>query len=250
MKRPRILLSLDSSWWNRLRLSRFTYGRMLRRAGCETRSLRFREAVTRAGSVEAIDFERLLSGIDGLLLSGGGDVSASLYGADDRFHRGVDPQRDHLELALLDHADRRALPVLGICRGAQLMNIHRKGINRSLRPDPLLLRTHRRRQDHPVHLQEGSRLAAMFPEARGTFSVSTYHAHAVDRAGSGLRVAATAPDGVIEAIESEEPEPWRLGVQWHPEWRPRDRNQRLLFRGLRDAARQARQDSAATRSWS
>lgn len=235
MSRPRILLSLDSTWWNRLGMSRLTYERMLRRAGCRARPIRYRD-VPAGDGIDRESVAPLFEGISGLLLSGGGDVSNELYGVDDRYHRDVSVERDQFETALLETALERGMPVLGVCRGAQLMNVLQGGINRSLRAVPGLAAYHRLRR-HPVRLEEGSRLSNMVPEAEGKLHVSSYHAHAVDTCGDSLEPVAFAPDGVIEAIECKDPGCWQVGVQWHPEWMPRNRYQRRLLAAFGAAAR-------------
>ncbi len=230
MSRPRVLLSLDSSWWNRFGFSRFTYGRMLRRAGCEPKSIRFRD-------VAKGELQKRLQGIDGIVLSGGGDLSSDLYETDISHLKGVKPLRDRFELSLLDLATDQDLPVLGICRGAQLLNVYRGGTNHSLRRDPSLVRRHRRRGRHPVKLLKGSRLSRILPEAGDELSVSSYHAHAVLECGHGMRPAAQAPDGVVEAIEAVDESTWQFGIQWHPEWMIGDRFQMSILRDFGRAAR-------------
>lgn len=237
MKRPRILLSLDSSWWNRFGFSRFTYGRMLRRAGCEPRSIRFRD-------VAEGEFSKRVENIDGVVLSGGGDLSGDLYEIDAADLHGVRPLRDRFEVSLLDLAIERGLPVLGICRGAQLLNVYRGGKNHSLRRNPALIRRHRQRGRHPVQLLKGSRLRQMVPDAEGTLSVSSYHAHAVLECGHGMRPAAQAPDGVVEAIEAVDESVWQIGIQWHPEWMVGDRFQMSILREFGRAARSRAQSTA------
>lgn len=230
MSRPRVLLSLDSSWWNRFGFSRFTYGRMLRRAGCEPRPIRFRD-------IARGELQKRLQGIGGIVLSGGGDLSSNLYKTEASHLKGVKPLRDRFEMSLLNLATDQNLPVLGICRGAQLLNVYRGGTNHSLRRDPALIRRHRRRGRHPVELLKGSRLSRIVPEAGHELSVSSYHAHAVLECGHGMRPAAQAPDGVVEAIEAVDESTWQIGIQWHPEWMIGDRFQMSILSDFGRAAK-------------
>jgi putative glutamine amidotransferase len=161
----------------------------------------------------------MLDGLDGLLLSGGGDIEPRRYGgvAVPEID-GVDPARDEWELALVAGALDRGLPVLGICRGAQVINVAAGG---TLVPDlgavSDVLHRDRDRFDedvHPVEVLAGSRLA--WAMGREHVGVNTLHHQAVDEVGLGLQAVAWSPDGVIEAIEGIA-RGRVLGVQWHPE---------------------------------
>lgn len=148
---------------------------------------------------------------------------------------GVDVDRDRLELQLLDVARERELPVLGICRGAQLMNLARGGtlvrhLDQIYVERPRLNTVAPRR---PVIISPTSRLAAWMGSA--ALRVNSLHRHAVERPGAGLRVVARDVSGVVQAIESADAPPW-IGVQWHPEYLPQELPQRRLFRGLVEAA--------------
>ncbi len=243
---PMIVVSIDRTLWHRLGLTRFTYLRALRRAGAESR------VVNAEGFSEASEparlARRLLRDADGLLLTGGGDVDPDLYAGDRGLGRGVKEERDRLELALLDEAMRRSLPLLAICRGAQLLNVARGGTLLDMRGDRVRYRRHRRlRRGHAVTLEEGSRLAAILGTTR-LETVFTYHGQAVDRVGDGLRVTARAPDGIAEALEAErsaaeDGTPFVVAVQWHPELSPRSREQHRLFEAFVAAARAFRSDA-------
>jgi putative glutamine amidotransferase len=164
----------------------------------------------------------ILDSVGGLLLTGGEDVDPARYGAPAHAKLGeINPRRDATELALIDAARNRRLPLLAICRGPQILNVacggtlyqdlpserpssvqHNPGGERSVRT-------------HDVRITPGSRLAA----ATGTtaMAVNSYHHQAIDRLGAGLKVTSVAPDGVIEGVEGEDPAWWVLAVQWHPE---------------------------------
>jgi putative glutamine amidotransferase len=163
-------------------------------------------------------FERL----DGLLFTGGGDLDPSTYGMSVAAHlMGVDPDRDRLELTLARWALEWGKPVLGICRGQQLLNVAAGGTLipdiPSFRPNALLHADANRSPAalaHPVTVDPDSYLAkAGTPPA---LEVNSTHHQAVNRLASGWAVSAVAPDGIIEAIEAPG-HPFALAVQWHPE---------------------------------
>jgi putative glutamine amidotransferase len=163
-----------------------------------------------------------LAGCDALVLSGGNDVHPELYGRMDAWEKmkDVDLQRDRFEIGLIDAALRVRLPILGICRGAQIFNVARGG---SLVPDlqdagfgdhRSVLRGERL---HPITLAPGSGLRAIV--GQDAAEVNTSHHQAIDRPGEGLRITARSSDGVAEGAEWQEPEgkSFLLLVQWHPE---------------------------------
>lgn len=151
--------------------------------------------------------------LDGLVIAGGPDVEPVRYGAVPDPRTGPPARaRDAWELALIDAALAAQVPLLGICRGMQLLNIavggtlvqHLDGHAEVTGVFGL----------HAVKPVPGTRYARIVPEET---SVPTYHHQAVDRLGDGLVVSAHAADGTVEAIEPAEPTGWVLGVQWHPE---------------------------------
>jgi putative glutamine amidotransferase len=160
----------------------------------------------------------LLQGIDGLLLTGGGDVDPRAYGATPSPQvGGVDDTRDAWEVELVQRAVQVSMPILGVCRGCQMVNVALGGTLFQHLPEvtelPHLVPRPRDQVAHPVRLQQGSRLARV--EGTLDMGVNSIHHQAVDHVGDGLRATAWAPDGVIEGIEHvEEP---IIGVQWHPE---------------------------------
>ena len=176
----------------------------------------------------------LLDRLDGLCLAGGPDVDPLTYGHAER-HELLGPTDgavDAAELALARAADERGMPVLGICRGAQALNVARGGTlhqhvddHRQTAPatDPF----------HPVTVVPGSFLAALCGCA--SLDVNSFHHQAAERLGAGLRAVATAPDGTIEAIE-DPGRPFWLGVQWHAEAMVERPEQLALFTGLVAAA--------------
>src|SRR3954468_16662358 len=158
----------------------------------------------------------MLDLIDGLILAGGSDVDPGSYGAQPHPETRLTwPERDRFELGLVHAALERDMPVLGICRGMQMLNVACGG---TLLQHIDGLDTHRHTlgafSDHEVEL-DGDSLAAR--AAGGVrVAVQSHHHQGVDRVGDGLRVSGRAEDGTIEAIELPE-RGWALGVLWHPE---------------------------------
>jgi putative glutamine amidotransferase len=171
--------------------------------------------------------EEVLDLLDGLLLAGGADIDPASYGAQ-RHAETVDtvPERDAFEIALVRAALRRDLPLLGICRGMQLINVACGGTLLQHLPERFGHHEHRRvvgsfdGSDHDVLLSEGSLAASVAGEQR--HATKSHHHQGVDRLGEGLRVSGvSALDDVVEAVEWDASRaPARrfvLGVQWHPE---------------------------------
>ena len=176
-----------------------------------------------------------LEAVDGVVIGGGDDIAPTLYGGEIVVGVRLDPERDALESEVLEGAFKRRLPILGICRGSQMLNVvlggnlhqdaysvydlkryrtilPRKCVN--VTPDSLLCRTARLRQFH----------------------VNALHSQAVDRLGVQLRVAARDSGGMIQAIERIV-DPFAMGVQWHPEHLFYRRAHRRIFFALAQAAR-------------
>lgn len=166
--------------------------------------------------------QALIRRVDGLVLTGGEDVEARHYGqAPHPKAEAPSPDRDRSEIALVHAARARGLPTLAICRGLQIANVALGGTLiqdiASLRPDALRHTRDdvRAQRVHAVTVEPGTRLARALGAERLT--VNSLHHQAVDRLADGLRVAARADDGIVEAAEWDGPDWWMLGVQWHPE---------------------------------
>ncbi|MET9815724.1 gamma-glutamyl-gamma-aminobutyrate hydrolase family protein [Streptomyces sp. NPDC006129] len=151
--------------------------------------------------------------LDGLVIAGGPDVEPVRYGAEREPRTGPPaPERDAWELALIDAALAAGVPLLGICRGMQLLNVALGGtLVQHLDGHAEVVGVF---GGHPVKPVPGTRYAAIVPEET---SVPTYHHQAVDRLGEGLLPSAYAADGTVEALELPSGQGWVLGVQWHPE---------------------------------
>jgi putative glutamine amidotransferase len=177
-----------------------------------------------------------LDDVDGLIIGGGDDISPELYGGKIVTTARLDPARDRLERQLASEALARGVPVLGICRGAQMLNVALGGtLHRdawSAHPKAKRYKTilPRRR----ICAVPGSKLCTLI--GRPDFRVNALHTQSVRRLGKGLRVGAKDRGGMIQAIERERDDLFALGVQWHPEhlfYQPR---QRRLFEALVQAA--------------
>lgn len=162
-------------------------------------------------------------------------------------HHGVDQARDVLEARLIGYAEHHGLPVLGICRGAQLMNLVAGGtllrdVNNLYEERPRLYTVLPRRE---VEVAADSHLHAIV--GRANLLVNSMHYHAVDAPGPGLRVVAREPSGVPQAIERGA-RPFWIGVQWHPEYLPQQQAHQQLFTELARAARRVRQARVGARA--
>lgn len=185
--------------------------------------------------------DALVGRLDGLVLSGGGDVDPARYGepAHPRTAE-VSPARDALEIALVHRSLERDTPLLAICRGIQVLNVALGGTLHQDLPEGGPVRhaqtEPRARPTHAVKVAvEGTRLGAMVGEAE--LAVNSFHHQGLARLGDGLRETAWAADGLVEAVEMEG-DRFVLGVQWHPEdLVAHDAAARKLFEALVDAAR-------------
>lgn len=189
-------------------------------------------------------WHNMLENLDGLVLSGGGDPDAWLYGEDALPGQGdVQPERDSMELYLARRALREGMPLLGICRGAQVMAVAAGGtLHQDLGGVQKLQHDQRAPRNYPIHkikISRSSRLYAILNTEE--IRVNSLHHQAVKRPGR-LLASAVAPDGVTEAVELPG-HPFALGVQWHPEWLVgRFSHARALFDALRNAANLRREE--------
>jgi putative glutamine amidotransferase len=195
-------------------------------------------AVTLPAQPEAVP--DLIAALDALILTGGGDIDPVHYGQS--LHpatRSIDPDRDRFELDLARMAVERGLPLLGICRGIQVLNVALGGALIQDIPDqvPAAL-VHQTPEDvpiatHHVRVQPNSRLAALI-QSTGLLTNSDHH-QAIQSPAPVLRAVAWSQDGVVEAVESTD-QAFIIGVQWHPELLFRDAEpHRHLFVGLVEA---------------
>lgn len=185
--------------------------------------------------------EETLQALDGLVFSGGSDLDPGLY--DQKPHEetsGIHEMRDRAELALLEAALGRDMPVLAICRGSQVLNVARGGDLVQHLPEVVGDEKHKHTPgafaDHDVTLEDGTRLGSLLGD-RGP--VKSHHHQGIGRIGEGLRVAAHAEDGTVEAVEDPD-RSFAVGVLWHPE---AGEDARLFEELVREAAQyRARND--------
>lgn len=190
----------------------YTYLRLLEQAGGSVVLFPALEANLR-------QVNRFLDGIDGLFLPGGRDVDAELYGQE--HHEANDPPlrvRDELEIALVREARRRGMPILGACRGLQVLNVALGGTLTQNLADHVDQTPHRdvvgTFTSHSVKVEEGTLLESII--GKQTFDIASHHHQSTDELGEGLVATATAEDGTVEAAETTDGT-FCLGVQWHPE---------------------------------
>jgi putative glutamine amidotransferase len=195
------------------------------------------------------DPDEVLDVLDGLILAGGADIDPSAYGAEaHRETKGTVPERDDFEIALARRALDRDVPLLGICRGMQLMNVARGGTLEQHLPDSHGHHDHRRAlgsfddADHDVRLAEGS--LAHRAAGETVHATKSHHHQGVGEVGEGFEVTGWAVmDELPEALEDPELR-FALGVQWHPE---ADETSRFVA-ALVDEAAQARERGHAARN--
>lgn len=188
----------------------------------------YAQAVEKAGGLpfilpplrESRHLEELLRPLDALILPGGGDIATCYFQEEPHVNLGrVDPERDRFELALAQKAWQKRLPVLGICRGMQVMNIALGGDlwqDLSLREGVFLQHNQQAPPWHSSHRIEVGKALAYLGGGE-LWPVNSMHHQGLRRIPSELQVAARAGDGVIEAIAARDKR-FFIGVQWHPEW--------------------------------
>jgi putative glutamine amidotransferase len=213
--------------------------------------LSYTQAVQEAGGLAVVlpahgyadDVDALLHRVDGLLFTGGPDLDPAVYGQEAHPQLGPDVDRvsDEYELALLAAATERDVPVLGICRGMQALNVSRGGTLHQHLPDITALEHLQGHEAHaPAHptvVNPGSLLHRL--TGAGALEVNSFHHQAADRIGGGLDVCAQAPDGTVEALWDPAAR-FCLGVQWHAELLTHHARHAAVVGGLVAAASGAR----------
>jgi len=237
---PRIAFSLDDTLLAYVGITDAPYQRVMSAASGRLVTLRPDAAgdPVDPNAVRALLEEKR---IDGVLLPGGGDVDPNLYGGDPNTTMLVHRLRDDFEIALIHAAREKGLPILGICRGCQLINVAMGGRVRNLRLEPEIKKKHFVARGHPVDIAPDSELAAIFGVTR-LEKVVSIHGNSVAELAPGVRIAATGPGGIIEAIEADSAgeRGWIIGIQWHPEMTNDKQGQHKVFNTLVDRAQKHR----------
>ena len=225
------------------------YGKLLGKViPCSGNTNAYHEILDKLGAIPVLlppvsleKVEPLLAQLDGVLFTGGEDIDPQRYGMERHATVTiVDTIRDEFELMLLSRARELDMPLLGVCRGCQLINVgfggtllqHVEGHRAHNDPEVLT------RLVEKVVVQSGSRLASIL--GRDSIAINSIHHQAIQLLGDGLHVAALAEDGTIEAIEMACCDQWVVGVQWHPELIPSEQSSQAIFSAFISEAEKVR----------
>lgn len=233
MKRPVIGITVDTHDERPYYESPFTYGLAIEKAGGLPVLMPYKTDTSLVPLY--VDM------FDGVLFSGGNDLDPTTWGEErNPKTKPIDPSRERWERALMAEIERRRMPVMGICLGSQLMNVYRGGSMTQFIPDDkpgslehrMLERTVENR--HPVSVNPESVLGSLWHKKE--ILANSSHKQCMNKIGRGLRVIATAPDGIVEGLEDPSFPLW-LGVQWHPERLVGEEDHEALFRLLVERSR-------------
>jgi putative glutamine amidotransferase len=196
--------------------------------------------------------ESILETVDAVCLSGGPDIDPSTYGQAPHDKLGpTELGTDTFEIALAKAADRRGMPILAICRGMQVLNVARGGTLYQHIPDVYGdgAEAHRQTElghhpSHEVEIEAGTLLARTIGGEMA--EVNSFHHQSVEKLGSGLRISARSPEGIVEGMEAIDRD-FVVGVQWHAESLTNRDEHEALFRGLAEAATRYRTEAQTRR---
>ena len=174
-----------------------------------------------------------MSVVDGLIITGGGDINPKLYNAKNTDSKNISDKRDELEMSLLSSAEMNQIKTLAICRGHQMLNVYKGGTLIQDIPSQFNdANSHAEINEktsehvHDVHIDKESKLYDILNEQR--IDVNSIHHQCIDELGDDLKISAKSSDGVVEGIETNSD--WdALGIQWHPEYLKEDQVSKNLF---------------------
>ena len=182
---------------------------------------------------EKINIDEIASRIDGIIITGGGDINPELYEEENTDSINILDTRDSVEMELLSIAEKNSIRTLAICRGHQMLNVYKGGnliqdINKNIN-DPLShteINEKTAEHVHEIEISEDTRLHSILNKR--IIGVNSIHHQCVNKVGTGLTICAKSSDGVIEGIESTSS--WdAVGIQWHPEYLRKDEESNNLF---------------------
>ena len=183
-----------------------------------------------------LDIDNIFDIIDGLIITGGGDINPALYKSKNIHSRHISDSRDKLEINLLTQAENKSIRTLAICRGNQMLNIYKGGtliqdiqssVENPMNHDQINEQTSE--HVHDIEILKDSKLFNVIQEEK--VGVNSIHHQCIDKLGKGLNISAKSSDGVIEGIESTSD--WEaIGIQWHPEYLKEDSVSKKLFKWL------------------
>lgn len=238
MDRPRILVTTSTGHGTELQRVDALTGRNYSQSVVNAGGLPLMVATLEPGLAGAY-----LDAVDGVLFTGGVDIHPERFGQQPHRDLGsIDAERDAFEFTLYAEARRRGLPVMGVCRGHQLINVAEGGtlhqhLSAEITPQGHGQKAMRGELHHTVTLEAGSRIAVAF--GKDSVMTNSYHHQSVNRLAPTLRGSARTADGLVEAVEGTTGA-WLLGVQWHPEMSQAQHPEQLApFRAFIQAVKEA-----------
>lgn len=234
---PRIAFSVDNSVIGLIGVMELPYQHVFAAAGGRLVKVRPDAVGTEDITPEKVKAFLEQNNLQAVLLSGGGDIDPEISGSDPENSMLVHRLRDDFEIALVHAARQLNLPILGICRGCQVINVALGGTVRNLRGDKDIENAHLKIRGHLVTFAPGSKLVKIFGVTNIQNAIST-HGQAVDTIGSDLKIAATGPKAITEAIEADNGQ-WIIGLQFHPELTFDNKTQHRIFKAFVEKARKS-----------